>query len=234
MHGNGNGNGSKRSWWMPWTLWKKADEDLHSYRRLALQLHYDLAAGAEPRSAVVVTPDVTGLAARSSLNLAVSMAEQVGRRILLVDACPQDPKLSEHFEAGAAYGLSEYLSAPGAALDSYIAATTVANLSFLPAGTAAGSPVAPERIAQFLAEASARYDFVFLAGGSALNHPLSLAFAPHVGCVLLAVVEHQTSIDDLDAAQIALSHCKARRVRLVLASVDRWSGRARANAASQY
>ena len=61
-----------------------------------------------------------------------------------------------------------------------------------------------------------RYDFVLLSGGSVLDDSMALALAPHVGGVLLLVVENKTTVEGLDAAQDALSLCKARKVGLVL------------------
>jgi len=214
-----NGNGSKRRWWtMPWARPRKTEEDLAAYRRLALQLHYDLPQGQASRSVLVVTPDVSPLSARSSLNLALCLTELLGRRVLLVDACPTTPELSRHLGGDPAVGFAEYITNADRPLEPLVLPASIPNLSFLPAGEQGGGPASPERISQLLAGAAQQHDFLLLAGGSVLNNPFALALAPFVGCVLLAVTEHQTTLDDLDDAQTTLEHCKARSVRLLLAT----------------
>jgi shikimate kinase len=69
-----------------------------------------------------------------------------------------------------------------------------------------------------LAEAQRQFDFVLLSGGSVLEDPAGLALLPNAGSVLLLVLENETRVEDLEAAERALALCKARNVRIVLTS----------------
>ncbi len=217
---NGNGNGGGRGlprfsgWWS--SLMKNArgsDLELSAYRRLALQLHYDLPRTMEQRTTLLVTPRPSPFLASASAYLARSLAEELRQPVLLVDACSKYP-VSSLLGCNAQRGFFEFLSNPGIPLKDLIVSTNTENVSFLPAGVpVAGSP---DTISPLLQSASEGSDFVVLAGGSVLNDSISLALAPHVGCVLLLVIENETRTDDLDAARTALSYCKAKKLAVLL------------------
>lgn len=215
---NNNSNGN-HSWW---SFLRKGsdrhDQDLAAYRRLALQLHYDLPRPDNPRSVLIVTPATSTLGARGSLILASCVAEELRRPILLIDACLRGPEVSRILNCTAVAGFSDFLSDPTQPLDNVVLPTNNENVWFLPAGGALSRPISPDSVSQFLKTAEARFEFVLVSGGSVLNDSLALSLAPCVGSVLLLVVENETMVQDLNAAQDALGFCKARKVGLVLTS----------------
>jgi Mrp family chromosome partitioning ATPase len=217
-----NGNGHHPRWWH--SLRRKrhpeVDADLPAYRRLALQLHYDLPRGETGRSVLLVTPGGSTLSARASLMLASALAEQLAKPILLVDACPASPDTTRLIGWQSESGLSDFLAHThaDASLCDLVVPTTVENVHFLPAGPA--RPFLHERIDALLKAAVSRYDFVLLAGGSVLNDALALALTPSVECVLLVVMENETRVEDLDSARSALGYCKARKVGMLLTTGD--------------
>jgi len=230
-NGNGNGNGSGARWWSSlWGRHQGPDHNVEQYRRIALRLHYDLTRPGVPRSALLASPVVSTLSADAGAALACCLADELRQPILLVDVSPKDPAASRLLECAARPGFADFLSNPELRLDDMVLPTNRENVSFLSAGSsmAAFHTTPPDRLCSLLAEVESCYDFVLLSGGALLNNSASLALAPHVGCVLLLVVENQTSMEDLDAAQDDLSFCKARQVGLVLTKqVEKGTGPSR-------
>lgn len=218
-NGNGNGNGQARGnpgWWLPFRrLGERPEMDLSAYRRLALQLHYEMPRGEKGRSVLVATARHSHAAAQAGAALARCLADEVQRPVLLIDAAPRREQLSRILGCGGEQGLTDALADPLHAIADLARPTTHPNVSFLPAGSPAGSPQ-PEQLPPLLEKAHRAADFVVLAGAALLEDSLALAFAPLVGRVLLLAVENETMIDDLDAAKESLRHCHAQRVGLVL------------------
>jgi hypothetical protein len=220
QHSNGNGFG-----WRWWPFWRRAHEsdDSAPYRRLALQLHYDLCRPDNPRSVLLVTPNPSRLCAYGSATLACCLADELRRPILLVDACPAAPEASRMLGSAAIRGFSDLLLTPSLPWDDLVLPTSHENVWFLPAGATVGPSQAapPEHIVAVLKAAEARYDFVLVCGGSVLSNTMALAVVPYVGCVLLLAIENQTRVEDLDAAQETLQFCKASKVGLVFTTILR-------------
>lgn len=217
MSVNGNGHKSLSTWWRRLAGRRNGDE-LDAYRRLAVQLHYDLSAAGASQSVLLVSPGTSQLCACSSALLACCAADELGRSVLLVDICPRDPAASRLLGCSQRPGFAELLSEPQEMIENLVLSTSCHGVSFIPAG-AARQLAAPARVGalqRFLQAAESRYDMVILAGGAILADPSALVVAPYAGCVLLAVVENQTRMDDLEAAQSALSRCQASRVGLLL------------------
>jgi MinD-like ATPase involved in chromosome partitioning or flagellar assembly len=217
-NGNGHGNGFYSRWWS--ALRKRsdqADQDAAAYRRLALQLHLDLSGSNGRRSALFVTANSSAICAQGSVEVASCLAGQVCRPVLLMDACPENPETSRILQSNGSRGFTDFLTDPKLRLDELVLPTTCENVSFLPAGAIFNRSGAapPQSVKTVLNTVEAKYDYVLLSGGSVLHDPTTLALAPHVGCVLLLVIENQTLMEDLDAAQDVLALCNARKVGLV-------------------
>jgi hypothetical protein len=191
---------------------------METYRRLALELHYDLPRPDAHRSVLLVTPTAGTVSAHGGTMLAFSMAEELRRPVLLADASPRRPEASRVLECAGARGFADFLAPSNPSLEELLLPTSHENVSFLPAGTDPSvSPAAsPERVVALLRAAAARFDFVLLCGGSVLDDSLALALAPHVGCVLLFAIENVTTVEHLDAAQEVLAFCRPRKLGLLL------------------
>lgn len=218
MNANGNGHSFYSRWRS--ALRKRSDHvdhDAAAYRRLALQLHLDLSAGDGRRSALLVTPSSSAICAQGSVAVASSLAAQVCRPVLLMDACPESPEASRILQSNGNRGFADFLADPKLPWEDLILPTTCENVSFLPAGAVVdrSRAIPPASVKNMLGALEAKYDYVLLAGGSVLHDSTTLALAPHVGCVLLLAIENQTRMEDLDAAQDVLALCNARKVGLV-------------------
>jgi len=230
MFENGNGNRSNGNrplyvrWWPSLFRSRQRPDETGPFRRLALQLHYDLADHEQPRSVLLASPVDLNVCAQSAVMLSCCLAEETRKPVLLIDANPSSYAASQLMNSTSPTGFSELLANPTTGLERATFPTSRENLSFLPAGSPSPTAVEAVTIQNVLGQASQKYGFVVLAGGGVLNDSLTRAIAPHVGCVLLVGVENETLIDDLDAAQNALIFGKARRIALVLSS---WEGASR-------
>jgi exopolysaccharide/PEP-CTERM locus tyrosine autokinase len=116
-------------------------------------------AGAAPRS-ILVTSSVPGEGKTfAAANLAISIAININRHVLLIDADMRLPQLHKRFGFGPGPGLSNYL-AEGSLLPSLLLKTKVDKLTLLPAGPPPENPaelIGAERMSSLLAEVTNRY-----------------------------------------------------------------------------
>jgi len=118
-------------------------------------------------------------------------------------------------------GLTDFLADPARPLASLALPTSEENVFFLPRGTVSGiSSASPEIAFALLTKAGKQWDFIVVAGGAILKNSLPLGMAPYVGRVLLLVMENQTYLDDIAAAENALKLCKAQNVSLVVTQLS--------------
>lgn len=191
-----------------------------AYRRLALQLHYDLPRG-ETRSALLLTPSVSQLAGLGALQLAWNLVKELGRSVLLIDICRPGQDITALLGASGKPGWADLVRGEEPTLDRVVLPTSSEHLYFLPAGNDTAGSQSPAAAEAHMEAAYRQYDFVLISGGSVLDDGSGLGLLPHVGCVLLLLAEHETRLDDLRSAQHALTMCKARNVRIVLATPSR-------------
>lgn len=115
--------------------------------------------GSPPRS-ILVTSSAPGEGKTfAAANLAISIALNINRHVLLIDADMRRPQLHERFGFGSVPGLSNYL-AEGRLLPSLLLKTKVDKLTLLPAGPPPDNPaelIGAERMSSLLAEVTTRY-----------------------------------------------------------------------------
>lgn len=188
-----------------------------AYRRVALQLHYDLPRDNNCRSVLLLAPTACKMSVNGSFILSACLAQELGRPVLMIDASAKRAAASQLVQCASMKGFTDLLRDPQLSWSDLVMRTDRENVSFLSAGT---SPLGShahsvERVEEVLCAFGNRFDFVVLSGGSVLEDGAGLALAPHVGCVLLMAVENETKLADLDNAQNVLGYCKARRVGLI-------------------
>ena len=207
-------------WWQPGPNVTAIETTAAPYRRMALQMQHELSADGEGRCLLLATPNRSVLAAHASPCLAYSLAEELGQRVLLIDASGADGELSRALGCAFQPGWTDLLADPARALEALVLATSHPQVGFLPAGTApdAASSRHQDAIPRLLARARQQHDVLILSAGSVLHNTAVLAAAPHVSSVLLMPVENQDLVADLDAAQKALRLCKARHIGVVMIS----------------
>lgn len=155
----------------------------------------------------------------TAINLAISLSQEIGRTVLLVDADPSRSRVHEYFGFKPERGLSEYLLGEAELPELLVSFAGIDNLSFLPGGRVLansaemlGSP----RMAGLVAELKHRYAsrVIVFDLPPLLASANALAFAPHVEAALLVVEEGATSAEDVVRATELLQ--KTRLIGTVL------------------
>ncbi|HEX5130811.1 MAG TPA: hypothetical protein VFV90_13735 [Usitatibacter sp.] len=193
--------------------------DQEQWRRLALRLRGDLAAEG-PHALMVVTPVDGPFEARCSLELAESLADELGKPVVVVDAVPRERRLSRLLACAELRGLTDALVEPETPLSGIVLRTTHPNVAVVPAGIVAdpAGHVAHDRLVALLEAFQRDHAVVVFSGGGLLGNGLALALAPVVDRVLLLATENETTSEDLAAAQESLRVRNTRDIGLVLAT----------------
>jgi capsular exopolysaccharide synthesis family protein len=116
-------------------------------------------AGSPPRSILVTSAGPGEGKTFAAANLAISIALNINRHVLLIDADMRRPQLHKRFGFDSAPGLSDYL-AEGRLLPSLLLKTKVDKLTLLAAGPPPDNPaelIGAERMSSLLAEVTSRY-----------------------------------------------------------------------------
>ena len=116
-------------------------------------------SGQPPRSILITSAAPGEGKSFAAANLAISIAMNINRYVLLIDADMRRPDLHRRFGLGEVPGLSNYLM-DGTALPSLLQKTQVEKLTLLPAGSSPANPselISSERMAHLLSEVSSRY-----------------------------------------------------------------------------
>lgn len=157
-------------------------------------------AGTPPRSILVTSSGPGEGKSFASANLAVSIALNINKHVLLIDGDLRKPDLHRKFGFGELPGLTDYLTR-GVPLPSLLVRTRVDRLSLLPAGTPPHNPselVSSEQMANLLKEVTSRYQDRIIVIDSP---PPTIAaetgvLARQVDGVLLVVSYNKTRIED--------------------------------------
>jgi protein-tyrosine kinase len=122
------------------TLTKPESPAAEEYRKLKTAvLRQALSKNRQP--VIVVTSCVSGEGkSLTSLNLAVSIAEEVDRSVLLIDTDMRRPSLAEYLGISVQKGLSDCLR-DGTDASSVVVGTGISRLNLLPAGPSVRNPV---------------------------------------------------------------------------------------------
>jgi capsular exopolysaccharide synthesis family protein len=116
-------------------------------------------SGEAPRSVLITSVHPGDGKSFVAANLAVSVALNINRHVLLVDADLRKPTIHKQFGFGEAPGLSEYLS-KGVALSSLLLQTKVDRLTILPGGGVPQNPselLSSGRMSSLVEEITNRY-----------------------------------------------------------------------------
>jgi hypothetical protein len=190
------------------------------WRRLALRLQYETPNRDDSRSALLVTAGAGDHGARCGLELAMGMADESGKPVLLVDAAPRERTLSALLKCDGRRGLTDLLFEPEPPLQGIVLGTTHPSVFFVPAGIIAepAGHVAAERAGRLLEALQADHAMVLFCGGDIPANGFALALASVVGRVAVLAIENETTSEELEAAQESLRLRNARDIGLVLAT----------------
>lgn len=140
----------------------------------------------------------------TAINLAISIAMEVGQTVLLVDADLRHPSVHEYFGLKPEFGLSDYLLGEEE-IEDLLIHPGISGFVMLPGGRAlqnSSEMLSSPKMTELVRELKSRYPSrtIIFDLPPVLSAADALAFAPHVDASLLVVEECKTESDDLERA----------------------------------
>jgi protein-tyrosine kinase len=156
------------------------------------------------RTVAVTSPGPGAGKTVTAINLAVSLAQEMSARVLLVDANLRRPGLGRALGLKAEQGLSEHLT-QGVPVEELLLDPGLGNLTVLPGGAALANSsemLASPQMARLVHELKARDSarIVLFDMPAVLAMADALAFSRQVDALLLVVEEGKTAAEDLSRA----------------------------------
>ena len=147
----------------------------------------------------------------TALNLAASIAMEVDRTVLLIDANLRHPNLHEHLGIAASKGLSDYLLDDTPISELFIHPKGIDHLTILPGGQPVQNSAEilnSPKMTSLLEEMKSRYPgrIIIFDLPPLLTASDALAFTPYVDAALLVVEEGKTTQHDTARAVEMLSN----------------------------
>jgi len=192
------------------------------YSRLAIRLEHDLSQTQRGSNVLIMAADFERVAVESTTELAWHLAEDLGLRVLMVDASFNDSGLTKVLGGADKPGMMDLLTLKDLSEDAIIEtmqSTSHERILFIPTGQGDQSGSAParsSRLKEFLSIVNSMADFVLIQGPAVNEATRTLAFSPLVDAVLLITLEGQLEVSHLEDAQKILSDSGAEKVGLVI------------------
>lgn len=179
------------------------DKWLESYRMLRTRCLQSMDAMEWKTLAITSTSDKTGNSLTAA-NLAISIAMELDRTALLVDANFLNPSIHKLFGIQTDTGLSDYLLHDND-ISSMLVNPGIDRLVVLPAGKPmfnSTEMLRSPKMLRLVTELKSRYPSrtIIFDMPPILSHDDALGFSPYVDCVLLVVEEGRTKSDELKHA----------------------------------
>lgn len=176
---------------------------LESFRMLRTRCLQNMDSMNWKTVAITSTSSQTGNSLTAA-NLAISIAMELDRTALLVDANFQNPSIAKLFGIKSEQGLSDYLL-HDTELSSLLVNPGIERLVILPAGKPlfnSTEMLHSPKMVRLVSELRSRYPSrtIIFDMPPILSHDDTLGFSPYVDCVLLVIDEGHTKIDDLKHA----------------------------------
>lgn len=138
----------------------------------------------------------------TAVNLAISLAQEMGHTVLLIDADLRHPSIHQYFGIAAERGLADYLLEQASLPDLLIHPAEMGKLVLLPGGrplTNSAEMLGSPRMARLVEELKSRYAsrLIVFDLPPLLSSADALAFAPYVEAALLVVEEASTPAENV-------------------------------------
>lgn len=176
---------------------------LESYRMLRTRCLQNMDAMEWKTLAITATSSKNGTSLTAA-NLAISIAMELDRTALLVDANFQNPAINRLFGIQSDTGLSDYLLRD-TEISSMLVNPGIDRLVILPAGKPilnSTEMLHSPKMVRLVGELRSRYPsrIIIFDMPPLLSHDDALGFSPYVDCVLLVIEEGRTKTDELKQA----------------------------------
>lgn len=185
----------------------KPGEWLESYKMLRTRC-LQLMDSKNWSTLAVTSPTTNSGASLTAANLALSVAMELNRSVLLVDANFSNPSICNFFGIKGEIGLGDYLI-NDTPLNELLVNPNMDRFVILPAGKEllnSTELLRSPKMRRFLAELKNRYPsrIIIFDLPPLLSQADTLGFSPYVDCVLLVVEEGHTKTDELKRAATLL------------------------------
>ncbi|MCP5144789.1 MAG: CpsD/CapB family tyrosine-protein kinase [Gammaproteobacteria bacterium] len=172
----------------------------------------------------VTSPQANTGKTMSAINLAISMARELHHTVLLVDLDLRKPKMHEYFGFTPTIGIEDILDG-SAELSSALVNPGIERLVMLPAkGPVWNSAelLASPAMAQLVMDLKSRYPsrFILFDMPPLLPTDDTIAFVPHVDCVLLVIEDGRTLRTDIERSVGLLNGASTPLLGTVLNKAD--------------
>jgi receptor protein-tyrosine kinase len=190
-----------------------ADEFRVIKRPLLANLHGKPGQSVERANLIMVTSSVPGEGKTFvSINLAISIAMELDKTVLLVDADVSRPSVLERMGLAPAAGLLDMLTNPAITMADVLMRTNIDKLSILPAGAPHGRAtelLASDSMNRLLDELADRYAdrIVVFDAPPLLPSTESRVLATHMGQVVMVVEAEQTPYKTVARALATVESC---------------------------
>jgi len=193
------------------------DLALQPYRQLARQLLADFPCAEGGR--IVFVAAVDGLPTDTLLTIAYFTCEELGSRLLIVDAADRDDAVGARLGLAGMPGLYDLVRDGARRLTELTHPTARAGIAALAAGrrpTDGAATLPSASVQRVFDEARKSYDYTLVQLPSVLDYPAFLRFAGQADTLLLIVNEGQTNFEDLARSRALLDNLGVSNVRVLL------------------
>lgn len=165
------------------------------------------------KNVIMVTSSVSGEGkSLTSLNLAITLAQEIDHTVLLVDADLRKPSIQDYLGMKHSKGLSDHLTG-GIPLSELMIKTGIGRLTLLPAGTPLKNPVelfSSQKMREFVSEIKNRYPdrFIIIDTPPVLPFAESRALSSVVDGVVFVIREGQSTPENISEAMNSLDGTK--------------------------
>lgn len=167
-------------------------------RPLLLNLNSQSAQAVQGANLIMVTSSLASEGKTFvAINLAISMAMELDKSVLLVDADVSRPSVLSRLGLGLSVGLLDVLADPSIQMSDVLLKTSIEQLTILPAGAPRGRAtemLASDTMSRLLAEIATRYSdrIIVFDAPPLLPSPESRVLATRMGQVILVVEAEST------------------------------------------
>jgi protein-tyrosine kinase len=165
--------------------------------------------GDKFRNVIMVTSSVSGEGkSLTSLNLAITLAQELDHTVLLIDADLRKPSIEDYLGVKHSMGLSDYLT-DGTPLSDLLVKTGIGRLTLLPAGKPLKNPVelfSSQKMKEFISEIKNRYPdrFIIIDTPPALPFAESRTLSTIVDGIVFVIREGKATPENISEAMKSL------------------------------
>ncbi|MBU4305731.1 MAG: CpsD/CapB family tyrosine-protein kinase [Candidatus Omnitrophica bacterium] len=191
------------------------------YRNIRTYLN-SINGGETFRSMIIASANRQEGKSITAVNLALAMAEEKEKKIVLVNADFRFPVIEKLLNTPAGLGLSEFLKGQ-AQLDNILTKTYFNNLTLVPAGEIPAHPaelLASQKMKDLIAELEKEFDYVLFDTPALIPFADARILAPCVDGVLLTVQAGKTRREVLWRTQEQIKNLHTKLLGVILTQVE--------------